>query len=71
MRRLAERDGVSLNEAALRMLREGAVLTDAKKPNGPIGHSLDHLVGAWTAEEAAEFDAALEVFETIDEEVWK
>ena len=71
LRRLAVRDGISLNKAALKMLRKGAGLSgDTKNPNA-IGNSLDDLFGTWSQEEADSIDAALEVFETVDESMWK
>ena len=71
IRQLASREGISLNRAALRLLRRGAGLGD---PNGGpdiVGASLDHLIGTWTAEEAAEMDRALGDFSHIDENIWK
>ncbi len=65
---LAQREGISLNQAALRLLRKGAGLPET---GGPIGNSLDHLFGVWTAEEADEFDAAVAEFDTIDESAWQ
>ena len=71
VRRLAEVEGISHDQAALKLLRKGAGLADSEKPSGPVGNSLDHLFGTWTVEEAAEFDAAVAIFEKIDEEAWK
>ena len=71
LRRLARREGISLNQAALKLLRKGAGLTDGAGRADTVGSSLDHLIGTWTAEEADEFDSALEDFETIDEAAWK
>ena len=70
MRRLAHREGISLNQAALRLLRKGAGLTDRKGNPNAIGASLDDLFGVWSRDEADSFDAALEVFETVDESAW-
>ena len=70
MRRLAQREGISLNQAALRLLRKGAGLTDSKGNPNAIGASLDDLFGVWSRDEADSFDAALEVFETVDESAW-
>ena len=71
MRRLAKQEGISLNQAALRLLRKGAGLTDNSTGNpNAIGTSLDDLFGAWSQDEAESFDAALEVFETVDEAAW-
>ena len=71
MRRLARREGISLNQAALRLLRKGAGLTDSRGNPNAIGASLDDLFGVWSRDEADCFDAALEVFETVDESAWK
>ncbi len=71
MRRLAEREGVSLNQLALRLLREGMGLSDETKEVGTVGSSLDHLIGTWTDAEADAINAALEDFETVDEGMWK
>ena len=71
VRRLAKREGISLNQAALRLLRNGAGLAGGDKGNpNAIGTSLDDLFGIWSRDEAESFDAALEVFETVDESAW-
>ena len=71
MQRLAWTEGISLNQAALRLLRKGAGLTDSTGNPNTIGHSLDDLFGAWSRDEAESFNTALEVFETVDESAWK
>ena len=68
---LAKQEDISLNQAALRLLRKGAGLTDADQGNpNAIGTALDDLFGLWSRDEAESFDAALDVFETVDEEAW-
>ena len=42
-----------------------------KNTDGTVGSSLDHLIGTWTAEEAAEVNNALKDFGQIDESMWK
>ena len=71
LRGLARREGISLNQAALRLLRKGAGLTDGGGGRGKVGTSLDDFFGSWTAEEADEFNKALEAFEVVDEEMWR
>ena len=71
LRRLAKSEGISLNQAALRLLRKGAGLSDGAGGADVVGSSLDHLIGTWTREEADEFDSALMEFENIDESAWK
>ena len=71
VRQLASREGISLNRAVLRLLRRGAGLGESNDKPEIVGDSLDHLIGTWTAEEAAEMDRALEDFSRIDEEMWR
>ena len=71
IRRLAKRDGTSLNRAALKLLRKGAGMADPAQKTDTVGASLDHLIGSWSDDEAAELDAVLEEFEVIDESVWR
>ena len=68
---LAKREGISLNQAVLRLLRKGAGLADHGAGRAMVGSSLDHLFGSWTKAEADELDAALKEFDRIDEEMWK
>lgn len=67
LRRLAKREGLSLNQAALRLLRRGAGLREGSGQRDTVGDSFDRLIGSWTQSEADEMDAALEEFEAIDE----
>ena len=67
IRQLASREGISLNQAVLRLLRQGANLEDSKDGINIVGSSLDHLMGTWTHEEAAAIDRALADFSRIDE----
>lgn len=68
---LAQREGISLNKAALRLLRKGAGLDDDGAGRPRIGDSLDHFFGSWTQDQADELDDALKEFDRIDEEMWK
>ena len=65
LQKVAEQHGISLNKAALLLLREGAGLS--KGAADKVGNSLDHLAGSWPEDEAEAFLESLEVFETIDE----
>ena len=71
IRRFASREGISLNRAVLTLLRRGADLGESCDRPETVGDSLDHLIGTWSAEQAAEFDRALEDFSRIDEEMWR
>ena len=71
IRSLAKREGTSLNQAALKLLRKGAELSDGSLDTGTVGSSLDHLIGTWSLDEADQFESALRDFEKIDESLWK
>ena len=71
IRHLAKRDGTSLNQAALKLLRKGAGLADPAQKADTVGASLDHLIGSWSDDEAAELEAVLQEFEVIDEGAWR
>ena len=70
LRELSEREGISLNKAALRLLRKGAGLETPARAD-VVGSSLDHLFGTWSQAEVDEFEHAVEIFEQVDESLWR
>lgn len=69
---LARREGISLNQAALRLLRRGARLEEGPAPaRDSIGDSLDWFIGSWTPERATELELAIADFEMVDEDLWR
>ncbi len=71
LRRLARDHDMSLNKAALVLMRRGAGLETRHAKADVVGDSLDHLMGIWSAEEAAELEAATRDFGRIDESLWR
>lgn len=71
VRALARREGISLNKAALKLLRRGAGLERESKPSNVIGDALDDLIGTWSRDESRAMRRATKVFEKIDHELWK
>jgi len=65
LRARADKANQSLNTIVLATLRRGLGLTEV----APEFHDLDDLVGTWVND--PEFDRAMEVFESIDEDIWK
>ena len=55
----------SLNAVLLDVLKRGVGVADEPV----VYHDLDELAGTWV--EDPDFDAAMEAFESIDEELWK
>ena len=69
LRDLAKQTGQSINRTILEVLKKGLGLSDAPPAKK---RDLSEFAGMWTKEEAAEFDRNIhEMFETIDEEMWK
>ena len=66
----ARNAGVSLNQAALRLLRRGAGLGDAVGSSA-VGSALDHLIGTWSEADERELLEATAFFERVDEEFWR
>jgi hypothetical protein len=65
IREIAAREGKSLNETVLEVMRTGAGLSET-----PVRYTdLDELAGTWVDD--PEFDRALEEMDKIDPELWK
>ncbi len=71
IRRLANHEGISLNQAVLKLLRRGAGLGAPQGGQPVVGRSLDDLIGTWTPAEADAMDNALEDFARIDDSMWR
>ena len=71
LRQLSRREGISLNQAALRLMRRGAGLEEPVGSSTAVGDTLDHLIGTWSDAEADAFDRAIQDFEVIDEDLWR
>ncbi|MGH8245037.1 MAG: FitA-like ribbon-helix-helix domain-containing protein [Gammaproteobacteria bacterium] len=69
LKREAARQGTSLNRVVLSLLREAVGLTQDRQPR--TYDDLDHLIGIWTDEEAAEFEEAIAPLRAIDPEMWQ
>ncbi len=67
---LARSEGISLNRAALRILRRGAGLSAHREEGNTVGNTLDALGGTWSEAEAQEFEQAVGHFEKLDEDLW-
>lgn len=63
----AARLGMSLNALILQTLRSSLGLAYSIQ----LFHDLDDLAGSWSAEEAEEFDAAVQFFQEIDLSIWR
>lgn len=69
LKQLSEDQGISLSQAAIRLMREGAGLNTRGKRK-VIGNALDRFIGTMTAEEEQELLEAIQPCEQIDESFW-
>ena len=68
---LARQRGISLNKAALILLRRGAGLGSGRLSANVVGDALDEFVGSWPAEEEMELLSSIEALEKVDPELWQ
>ena len=71
LRETARRERLSLNRAAVLLMRRGAGLADGAVDSRAVGPALDDFIGRWTAKQEKEVLDAVAVFESIDEDMWK
>ena len=74
LRRTAKAKGLSLNQAALELMRDGAGLGPSRRvrtaPRDTVGDALDALIGTWSKAEEKRFLEAIAPLERIDPELW-
>ena len=70
LQKVAKEERLSLNKAALLLLRKGAGVEKNPQQVNVVGDSLDHLIGSWSAKREKEFLEAIGALEQIDEGLW-
>ncbi len=71
IRELARREHISLNKAALLLMRRGAGLLDSTASEATVGDALDHFIGRWSSADEKRLLDSIAPFETVDEALWK
>ncbi|HEV8130595.1 MAG TPA: hypothetical protein VGQ81_05055 [Acidobacteriota bacterium] len=71
IRNVARRRGISLNRAAVELLRKGAGLAEPGARSDIVGDSLDTLIGTWSERDEREFLEAVAALEQIDRRFWR
>jgi hypothetical protein len=71
IRELARREGVSLNKAALLLMRRGAGLVESEPASAAVGDALDQFIGRWSAADERRLLESIAACETVDEALWK
>jgi hypothetical protein len=65
LKELARREGVSLNKAALILLKKGAGLSEPRHSGTAIGDALDHFIGRWSEAEEKELIESIAACEVV------
>lgn len=71
LKELARREGVSLNKAALMLLKKGAGLTEPAASSTAIGGALDRFIGSWSEADEKKLIESIASCEVVDETLWK
>ena len=65
-----EAQGLSLNRAALLLMRRGAGLLESPEASATVGSALDSFIGKWSPDEEQRLLDSIAVCESVDEELW-
>jgi len=71
LRNEAQAGRVSLNRAALKLMRRGAGLDSGAPSSTAVGSGLDHLIGTWSESDERSLRKATAAFERVDEDLWR
>jgi hypothetical protein len=71
IKEVARREHVSLNKAALLLMRRGAGLVESETSSSAVGDALDRFIGRWSAADEKRLLAGIAPCETVDEALWK
>ena len=71
IRQRAGEEGISLNKAVGSLLARSVASTSGSRKDKLVHDDLDDLSGAWSLNDADEFDRALSVQRAIDPRLWE
>lgn len=69
LKQQAKKQHISVNILILKLIEQGIGYSHAIQR--PSYHELDSLAGTWSNSDAKEFEKNTQLFERIDEELWK
>ena len=71
LRDLARRGHMSMNRAAVMLIRKGAGMLPEGEGPETVGSSLDSFVGTWSPQQEQEFLRSIRDMEQTDEDLWR
>jgi len=71
IRQLARQERISLNKAALKLMRRGAGITDSADDSATVGSALDSFIGRWTEKDERDLLDSIAACEAVDPDLWR
>ena len=71
IRALARREKISLNKAALALMRRGAGVVDSPDAAVTVGDALDSFVGRWSARDEQRLLDSIAACQAADPDMWR
>ena len=71
IRQLAGREKISLNKAALMLMRRGAGIVESPEASATVGDALDQFIGRWSARDERRLLDSIAACEAVDTDLWK
>jgi len=71
IRELARREKISLNKAALALMRRGAGIGESPEASTTVGEALDSFVGRWSSSDERRLLDSITACEAVDLDLWR
>ena len=71
IRKLARAEGISLNKAALKLMRRGAGMVESSGDSATVGDALDSFIGRWSAHDERRLLDSIAACEAVDADLWR
>ena len=71
IRELARREKISLNKAALTLMRRGAGIVESPDASATVGEALDSFIGRWSSRDERRLLDSIAACEAVDPELWR
>lgn len=71
IREIARKERISLNKAALKLMRQGAGMAESSNAPSTVGEALDSFIGRWTEKDERRLLDSIAGCEAVDPDLWR
>ena len=71
IREMARKERISLNKAALKLMRRGAGIAESSEASATVGEALDSFIGRWTEKDERRLLDSIAGCEAVDPDLWR